>query len=344
MALDPQLLGDSPLIEEAMTAAGFILNPTSNQPGAWQTAAGIPVDLMVPEKLAGPGSKTVRGGARLPPHDKRAMRRATGLEAAIIDNSIETVTALDPADTRTFDVKVAGPAALIVAKIHKLTERLDHPDRLNDKDAHDIYRILRTVDTAELARCFRAIMRDPISQDVTRAAIAGIQVHLAAGAGSTVALMAGRAEEGIGEPAAAGSPDTPSSTSTSPTHTYIAAGIDVHNAACSVATGQRSEAFYAGRRALQPRESYLGRSGRKRISDGGTRGAVVEIKNVHRLGHTRQIHDAADFARRTNGQLHIVVRRSTRDLGAAPACNQLGAVAPSGDGVAPISSRPHARH
>ncbi len=84
--------------------------------------------------------------------------------------------------------------------MHKLTERLNNPDRLNDKDDHDIYRILRSVDTAELARGFRALMRDPISQDVTRAAIAGIQVHLAADAGSAVALMAGRAEQGIGEP------------------------------------------------------------------------------------------------------------------------------------------------
>lgn len=66
LALDPRLLRDSPLIEEAMTAAGFIHNPTSNQPGAWQNAYGIPVDLMVPEDLAGPGSKerVVRGYLR----------------------------------------------------------------------------------------------------------------------------------------------------------------------------------------------------------------------------------------------------------------------------------------
>ncbi len=104
LAIDPRRLGQSPRVEDAMTAAGFILNPTSNQPGAWQTATGIPVDLMVPEELAGPGSKGARG-ARIPPHGKRAMRRATGLEAAIIDNSIETVTALDPADVRAFGVK-----------------------------------------------------------------------------------------------------------------------------------------------------------------------------------------------------------------------------------------------
>lgn len=175
-----------------MTAAGFVINPTTNQPGAWQTPAGIPVDLMVPEELAGAGGRATRG-ARLPPHSKRAMRRATGLEAALVDSTIETVTALDPADTRSFDVRVAGSAALIVAKMHKLMERLDHPDRLNDKDAHDIYRILRAVDTTELADGFRTVLREAVSADVTRAAITGIKQHLAAGPDSTFAHMAGRA-------------------------------------------------------------------------------------------------------------------------------------------------------
>lgn len=199
MALDPRRLGQSPLVEEAMREAGFILNPTSNQPGAWQTPAGIPVDLMVPEKLAGPASRA-RRGARLPPHDKSAMRRATGLEAAIVDNTIETVAALETTDIRSFDVKVAGPAALIVAKMHKLMERLDNPHRLNDKDAHDIYRILRAIDTAELAEGLRTTLRDPISEAVTQAAITGIRQHLASGPESTFAHMAGRAELGIGEP------------------------------------------------------------------------------------------------------------------------------------------------
>ena len=200
LALDPRVLGDSPLIEEAMTAAGFILNPISNQPGAWQTGYGIPVDLMVPEDLAGSGSKGARG-ARLPPHSKRSIRRAAGLEAAIVDNTVEIITALDPADTRTFDVKVAGPAALIVAKMHKLMERLENPRRLKDKDAHDIYRILRAIETAELAEGFERLLRDALSEDVTREALTGLQQHLASGPESSFSHMAGRAEEGIGEPA-----------------------------------------------------------------------------------------------------------------------------------------------
>jgi len=71
-----------------------------------------------------------RGWARLwarnsgvPPHSKLALRRAAGLEAAIIDYAIIEIRALDPADHRVFPVKVAGPAALLVAKLHKLGER-----------------------------------------------------------------------------------------------------------------------------------------------------------------------------------------------------------------------------
>lgn len=50
--------------------------------------AGIPVDLMVPEAIAGPGKPNARS-AVLPPHGKHSMRRAAGLEAAMVDNEVE---------------------------------------------------------------------------------------------------------------------------------------------------------------------------------------------------------------------------------------------------------------
>lgn len=199
LAFDPRGLNDNPRIEEAMSKAGFILNPRSRQPGAWQTATGIPVDLMVPTALAGPGSATARG-ARLPPHDKGAMRRARGLEATVVDNSLMTVQALDSTDHRSIEVKIAGPAALIVAKVHKIVERLDTPHRLNDKDAHDIYRLLRSVSTDGLVGGFARLLRDPISQDTAKFAVDAIRAYMAPGPDMAISLMAGRAEEGIGEP------------------------------------------------------------------------------------------------------------------------------------------------
>lgn len=159
LAVDPRKLADEPLLEDAMTRAGFIHNP-NKQPGAWITPAGIPVDLMVPETLAGVGGKQARG-ARIPPRAKNAARRARGLEAAVVDSSPMEVTALSPTDDRRYTVKVAGPAALLVAKLHKLGERVDTPDRLVDKDAHDIYRLLIDTETSDLAKPFARLRADP---------------------------------------------------------------------------------------------------------------------------------------------------------------------------------------
>jgi len=107
LAIDPRTLGEEPLIDGAMETAGFVLDPVKRQPGAWLSADGVPVDLMVPQDLAGAGSATTRG-ARIPPHHKRATRRARWLEAAMVDNSWLGVAALDPADDRRFEVRVAS--------------------------------------------------------------------------------------------------------------------------------------------------------------------------------------------------------------------------------------------
>jgi Nucleotidyltransferase len=139
LAVDPRALSDTPLLDEAMKSAGFHRDLRHPQPGGWLSRTGIPVDLMVPEALAGTvGSR----GARIPPHSRHATRRASGLEAAVVDHEPMTVAALDPDDPRRADMAVAGPAALLVAKLHKLGERQDTPARLIDKDAHDIYRLL----------------------------------------------------------------------------------------------------------------------------------------------------------------------------------------------------------
>ena len=73
LTVDPRILDAEPLVEEAMGAAGFKLDPVARQPGAWINADRIPVDLMVPEALAGSGG---RRSARVPPHDRNVMRRA----------------------------------------------------------------------------------------------------------------------------------------------------------------------------------------------------------------------------------------------------------------------------
>jgi hypothetical protein len=200
VAIDLRRLGEDPTIDAAMKKANFIHNPDNPQPGAWVTAEdGIPVDIMVPEALS-PGGKNKRS-VNKPPHDKMSMRRARGLEASVVDYSKLVVPSLDPHDDRSTTALVAGPAALIVAKCHKIGERVDqNSNRLNDKDAHDVYRILVKFETAELATTMTTLLADDLSREVTRQAVEYLDEHFGAGPDAIGSIMAGRAEEGVGDP------------------------------------------------------------------------------------------------------------------------------------------------
>lgn len=175
ISIDPLVLDDHPLLEQALQAAGFtLLNP--RQPGLWArkeqvggTAVDIEVDLLVPEKLA---PRPGRRSAHMPPHDKLATRRVPGLEVAAADRSLMTVTSLQPADTRAVKVHVAGPVALLVAKAFKIRDRLaqaaDKPARLTHKDAGDVIRIMRSIPADEVAASFRQMQADQRVGDTAR--------------------------------------------------------------------------------------------------------------------------------------------------------------------------------
>jgi hypothetical protein len=202
LAINPRVLPQEPLLEEAMEAAGFEeVVGEKRQPGAWVSRDGLPVDLMVPDALS-EGGKTHRG-ARIPPHSKHATRRTVGLEAAVIDNDVMPISALDPADNRIFNARVAGSAALLIAKVHKIHERIHEvpANRVNDKDAHDVYRLLvATSDMAALAVSFERLLSSPVSKIVTRQAIEWLPTLFADGPEAPGSIMAGRVEEGVGEP------------------------------------------------------------------------------------------------------------------------------------------------
>lgn len=198
LAVDPRALNDSPLLDDAMQRAGFHRNLTEPQPGSWLSPSGIPVDLMVPAALAGSGG---RRGARIPPHSRHATRRTPGLEAAVVDHAPMTITALDPDDRRSAVIEVAGPAALLVAKLHKLGERQDRPERLLDKDAHDIYRLLAATDTGSLSRTLADLRKDELAGATTTEAIHYLDQLFASGPDAVGSTMAGRAEELVGDPA-----------------------------------------------------------------------------------------------------------------------------------------------
>lgn len=199
LALDPRQWRELPAIDNVMTEAGFALDNNSDQPGSWRSKADIPVDLMVPELLAGDGG---RRGARIPPHSKQAARRATGLEATLVDYAPMRVAGLADDDNRVVTTNVASPAALLVAKLHKLGERDTRaPGRLVDKDAHDVYRLLVAVATKDLADSVKRLRCDPMAGPITEQALEYSERLFAAGAEATGSMMAGRAEQGVGEPA-----------------------------------------------------------------------------------------------------------------------------------------------
>lgn len=101
-----------------------------------------------------------------------------GLEGAIVDADTMRLTALDPIDTRVFDVRVAGPSALLIAKVHKISERKG-TGRQSDKDALDVLRLLRGIETDALAIRWAKLLADERSESATRAGRALLEEQFA---------------------------------------------------------------------------------------------------------------------------------------------------------------------
>jgi hypothetical protein len=94
-----------------------------------------------------------------------SARWISGLEVAAVDRSPMQVASLDPRDERSVSVHVAGPAALLIAKAFKIRDRLadagNRPDRLTNKDAGDVLRIMMTTPPSQVAACFIALRENP---------------------------------------------------------------------------------------------------------------------------------------------------------------------------------------
>lgn len=163
LALDPRLLSDLPLLGEAMQQAGFV---PAGQPGSWRGRGNVCVDLMVPAALAADHG---RRGVDLGVHGRLVARYTAGLEAAMVDHTVHQLSSLTEEDTRSFSLRVAGPAALWVAKQHKLGERAG-TRRMGDKDALDVLRLLRGAETHILAQHLRVLAADPIARAATQSA------------------------------------------------------------------------------------------------------------------------------------------------------------------------------
>ena len=112
-----------------------------------------------------------------------------GLEAVLIDHDTMTVEAIEPSDGRSIDVEVAGVGGLLVAKVHKINDRLvtGRPDRLIDKDAADIFRIMQTASPRQVGTTLASLRHSALAGQVTDTALR----HLAV-------LFGRRAGEGVG--------------------------------------------------------------------------------------------------------------------------------------------------
>lgn len=149
--------------------AGFSLS-TSDRPGIWGRSVAVPglnetvqVDLLVPNAVAGVGTR----GARLGAHGKRAAGRADGLEMVMLDFNVMPIVALDGSTRAAGDVKVAGIGALLCATSYRLAERLIARDaggrnRVKSKDAGDVWRLMLVSDARDIADRFHAALGHPV--------------------------------------------------------------------------------------------------------------------------------------------------------------------------------------
>lgn len=202
--LDPGLLADIPPLGEAMTDAGFVL---TDEPGIWEARFRrpgfdeeivVPVDLIVPEELA---PKAGRRAARLPgDHGKTTARKSPGLAGMVVDNGPIEIVAIEAGDQRSIIVNVAGYGALLVAKLHKLGDRLATPQRLLAKDAGDIYRLFDAVAPDDMADIVQRLLGDERSASTTRKALAYANELFGAPAGVGVRLAADSLEALVPEP------------------------------------------------------------------------------------------------------------------------------------------------
>lgn len=195
LAINVAGLAEAPELGGVLRDAGFTPGPN---PGHWVAASEIAVDLMVVPHQAGTTKATARA-ARLAPHEKLTARIARGLEPALIDNDLVTISAFQASDARTFALRVAGPAALLTAKVIKISERLHQsdkqPDRLKEKDALDVFRLLQAVETEDLVAGIRTHLEDEHARAATTEAIEHLRGH-GSERDNLLGVLAGRAASG----------------------------------------------------------------------------------------------------------------------------------------------------
>ncbi len=191
IAFDPAILAAQPHLDDVLRDAGFTV--VAGAVGVWTN--GHPtatVDLLVPAAVSVEGKRK----ARLPDHGNDIARKSPGLEGALLDKSLMRIQSLDQRDPRSCSVHVAGPTALLVAKLHKIHDRKESASRREDKDALDILRLLQAFDTSVFVQMLKRFLSDPRSESVCHDAI-GFLDRLFAEESAPGSCMAARATQGL---------------------------------------------------------------------------------------------------------------------------------------------------
>lgn len=195
LAFRPELLTPSPLLEVVLAEAGFTPD-SKGQPGRWISRESIPIDFMVPERLVG----TKRRSAGVNPHARHTARNTRGIEGCLVDNEIQVIRSLDPLDGRAYEISVAGPSSLLIAKTIKIAERIEETRQLENKDAHDIYRLLSAVPIAAFTMGLAKLAAHPLSGEITEEGLRKFEDLFARGPEAEGSRRAGQAEFGFGDP------------------------------------------------------------------------------------------------------------------------------------------------
>jgi len=204
LGVTPGLVGDAPSIEALLVEAGYE-HRTTARPGLWGRAPyqdrlgnatfREKIDLLAPHGLSGTTSRSKRSVPALQArHGKLAVGNAPGLELAVFNRSVMTISDLvDP--SLSAELHVAEVPALILAKGAKIAERLGEPRKggVRDKDVGDLWRLMamepgQTAETIagfldhpeigagvrQSAECARAVIADPVSRERAKRSFEGL--------------------------------------------------------------------------------------------------------------------------------------------------------------------------
>lgn len=195
LAFRPELLSPSPLLEVALAEAGFAPD-IKGQPGRWISPGNIPVDFMVPERLV----RTKERSAGISPHARNTARNTRGIEGCLVDNELQMIQSLEPSDRRIYEISVAGPSSLLIAKTIKISERIEEKRTLVNKDAHDVYRLLSAIPITVFTLGLSKLTSHSLSKDITEIGLKRLEELFARGPEAEGSMRAGQAEFGFGNP------------------------------------------------------------------------------------------------------------------------------------------------